>query len=474
MPIVFEYISQANQALHVNCMKLAFLFRTWPFLLTALGSIIIYANTWVPEEPNGGDNLWYIPTAMNLLCEGTLDLSSFAAELEEIPPWEGLWILDFDLDPRMVKHHGASYNLFPLGTSLVSLPLVWLHQKRYPPTEETNLVRYGNLMAGRFAAIFGGLSVGCMGLLFYTMGASRWHAFFMSMIYGFATPHFSTHAQGLWSHNPFSFFFLVALTLVLARKGKFAGWAGLPLATCYVIRPDASILIIAVTIYMLWRRPDKFIHYAICCAVVLASFIIHSLVIYQSLLPPYYLASRLSYSPRFWEAFAGHMASPNRGLLVFAPVFIFSFAGIYFTLQHRKEVHPLLVCLAPVPLLFWIIISFFPHWWGGSSYGPRLWSSALTVLIILQQPLLCMRSRSISVPPLQRRCLSLLFAVAVLWSAMIQYQGVTNQAVHDWNELPPNIDLHPQKIWDWSNLQFLARSTMNTNANELLAPNYGE
>jgi len=58
-------------------------------------------------------------------------------------------------------------------------------------------------------------------------------------------------------------------------------------------------------------------------------FLLHNLRVYHQLLQPYFLLHQPPGSiGGFLEALAGQFFSPSRGLLVFSPVLLFSFAGI--------------------------------------------------------------------------------------------------------------------------------------------------
>lgn len=82
------------------------------------------------------------------------------------------------------------------------------------------------------------------------------------------------------------------------------------------------------------------------------------------------------------------MISPSRGLLVFTPVLVFSIAGILRALR-SGWMRPLSICLTVLVILHWVSISLFVGiWWGGYSYGPRLFSDMLPILVLFLIPLL--------------------------------------------------------------------------------------
>ena len=45
--------------------------------------------------------------------------------------------------------------------------------------------------------------------------------------------------------------------------------------------------------------------------------------------------------------------------------------------------------------------------------------------------------------------------MALLWSLFVQFRGVSDMRVHEWNAWPTNIDLDQAKIWNWHDMQIL-------------------
>jgi hypothetical protein len=429
--------------------------RLWPLGLLSVLCAFIYSRTAAPEFPNSGDNLWYIPTAISIIEHGTTDVSMFAADLSELPPWK-VWLPDMKMDAgkRLVFLNGKHYNYFPIGTTLLSLPFVWLHLQIHPPHPEHNLILYSDLVAIRLAASLAGGTILLIGLIILSLGYNRFWAFSGAALFAFATPHFSAHARALWSHNAYVFVFCLALLIMLSKRGKYAGWSALPLAFGYIIRPDAAISICVLGVYMLFYHRNQLPLFIGLGLSVATAFVLYSFSVYGTHLPPYYLASRLDTS-NFWTAFSGHLVSPNRGLFIFSPVLMFSFWGIYRVLRHPARSHPVLPFLAILVLLYLPLLASFPHWWGGHSYGPRLFNPIVPALFLLILPLVDAGNwreniRTAAVP-------LVFFILFATWSIFVQVRGTSTEAAHRWNAVPPNIDLYPEKIWDWQDLQILAK-----------------
>jgi hypothetical protein len=149
----------------------------------------------------------------------------------------------------------------------------------------------------------------------------------------------------------------------------------------------------------------------------------------------------------------GHIISPSRGLIVFAPLFLFSAAGIVRVCAKPDTFHPIYRYLAVLPVVHWFAISLFERWWAGHSYGPRLFSLVIPVLVILLLPAWSTMQR---LKPGPRNLLTAVLCLGVAWGLFVQVRGVGNRAVHAWNAQEPNVDLNPGKVWDWKNMQIFA------------------
>jgi hypothetical protein len=107
------------------------------------------------------------------------------------------------------------------------------------------------------------------------------------------------------------------------------------------------------------------------------------------------------------------------------------------------------------PITHLIVISRFPHWWAGFSFGPRLCTDLLPGLFVL----LCLtiqQARATSA-----WLLPLAIALLGLPSILINtYQGLYNTATQHWNDRP-NIDRNPRLLFDWRYPQFLATKARN-------------
>jgi len=145
--------------------------------------------------------------------------------------------------------------------------------------------------------------------------------------------------------------------------------------------------VVAFTAFVLLRYRRYFLRYLLWAAAVAIPFVWYSWSIYHALLPIYYRAyTGLSFAT-FPEALIGQLVSPSRGLLIFSPVLVLSFAGIILKIKRRRwQAHDTL--LISIITLHWVLISLWWNWWAGVSFGPRIWSDMLPYLTYFVIPAL--------------------------------------------------------------------------------------
>jgi hypothetical protein len=173
--------------------------------------------------------------------------------------------------------------------------------------------------------------------------------------------------------------------------------------------------------------------------------------LYHSILPPYFSPHRVGASVHLLEGLAGNLVSPARGLFVFCPALAFSVYGIVRSLRSKGD-HLLEFFLAGTIVAHWLVISSFPHWYGGHSYGPRFFADVVPYLVYFLIPVL---ARLAGARGALRSWLILLFALLGLASFLINLNGAVNKATYRWNSMPTDIDKSPRRLWDWTDLQFL-------------------
>ncbi|MBD3370996.1 hypothetical protein GF402_11640 [Candidatus Fermentibacteria bacterium] len=341
---------------------------------------------------------------------------------------------------------GRMYHFFPLGTPVLALPFVAvanaLSLDMTDPADDS-------ACQGWLAALTVALSaIGSYLLCRIRLGMGR--SLLLAFLFVFGTSLISTCGVALWSFDFEVPLVLAALLLLLRPSGRPRGrWArafvlGTLLFLAYMCRPTAAALVVPLAVYLLLTDRPLGLRLLIVLAFWALVMGILSLGEYGSLLPPYYRPGRLG-SPDFLRALAGNLVSPSRGLLVFSPFFVpVLVMGI---LRFGKDSARLAMLFSWLVLEV-LLVSTFPHWWGGHSFGPRLLTDAVPAVLAIA---------ALTAPAgSEHRSRAYWIAVIILGLASVAIhsaQGLFNSATARWNR-PPDVDVHPRTVFDWDYPQF--------------------
>jgi hypothetical protein len=402
-----------------------------------------------PITEGGSDARGTLLTAQALVDHGTLSLDAYP-----------------DAPGARRRVGRRVFYAFPPGTSLTAVPAValaraaGLDMTKVPADEAMQNVLSSVAVAG----------IAMLSWLLARSVLPLWAAAGVATFFVFGTPVTSTMGAALWNLDFAVLATLAALLLVLrAERRARAPWqmafAGLLVAWGFWCRPQAVLAGVAIGAWLFGRavtsppearaeRVRRLAMMGVGLACGIGLLVLTSLAAYGLWLPTYYRSTRVGATDTFWTAMYGHLISPSRGLLVFAPLAAVSLGTL--ALAPRQGVRMPLV----TPSLLWMalhlaVASTFPHWWGGWSYGSRLMSDVLPAVLVAA----CAAAGVL----MQRRGI----VRAVGFSAFVvagaagvwinSVQGLWNPATRVWNRAP-NVDRFPGYVFDWTFPQFLATS----------------
>lgn len=345
------------------------------------------------------------------------------------------------------QKNGHYYYYFPLGTSIASIPFVALANG------------WGFKMLHSELAVQIGIATvtAILTLVFFIKLAriflSPLNAVAISGVFWFGSSLASTTGTALWSHNFATLFALIAIysSVKAAKEGKSQYWPliALFLFSAYLSRPTMALLAPCVLWFFFTYHKMAACKSAVFLGLLLACFVGFSLHEFNQFLPDYYMPKRLT-GEHFTEALVGNLISPARGLLIYSPFILLAWL-CYPNSSPQFTLKPSWFVVGIVwPVLHLIMISRFPHWWAGHSFGARLMTDVLPGLFLLTirtWPVVRTSARN----PIG---LTILAAASVFAVYVNSYQGMFNQYTGLWNA-EPNIEKHPEYLWDWKYPQFL-------------------
>jgi hypothetical protein len=307
----------------------------------------------------------------------------------------------------------------------------------------------------------------------------RW-AVAVALAFALGTPAWSTASRAMWQHGPSMLCIAVGLLCALRAQSGARGWMGMgaALATSYAMRPTDSIVIIVMVAWVVVAQRRHLLAVVAGALPPLVILVAVDLAVYHQALSPYYTGGQsFDVSGTTAVALAGNLVSPARGLFIFCPLVVLSVTGVVVRWR-AGELTAFWKALAVIPILHWVVISAFKHWWGGDSYGPRFFTDLVPVFVVLALPAVEVLARWLAPsrdrpapadtddvmdagtpgragPRLRwRRALVTLTVVALVWSVGVNAQGAILRSAWCWNNEPTSVDAHPSKLWDWSDPQF--------------------
>lgn len=415
--------------------------RHLPFLIIFLiVAILVVRQSGLPNS--NSDPLGTTVVSQNMLINHSVLL-------------HGKYAKYFLLPNQVVKYQaintprGLEY-YFPLGTPVLIMPVVAI----------ANLLGYNALHGNtdkELQSIVVSLIIFLLLTVTYGITVIYFHppsAAALSLFTFFGTVVGPTVGTGLWNIDIEILLISILLFLVLRyedvdgnKQQYLLGTVlGLSCFLGFFVRPTFAVINVSLFLYMFLSGRRKLLWIsATVSASLLSSFMMWSYVTYQAYLPPYYLASRLSFHSA-GTAFLGLIISPSRSIFIFSPVLLFLVLNNKLLRKRQPGKRTFAGIMVSAMALLFLINVFFPHWWGGWSYGPRILSDMAyigSIIAIVTVGSLTAHKRR------KTRSLAVFFIVGVL----LNWPGLFIPAALSWNALP-NVDQHPSVLWDWRFPQF--------------------
>jgi hypothetical protein len=414
------------------------------------------------------DSYWSVPTALSMMRHGSTAVDEFVPSAP-VDSHYGLECVPAVGPPVPYGQAngcpgGHWYNVFPIGTSVLALPLIFLMKiavalvgplvpKTGPLFSQPVVAAFfsGDFVAGHSlvelwcASTFGAIAV----WLQYRIASRflpRRQAVWLALLFAFGTSEWSIASRNLFPHGLTVLLLSAALYLALLAREEpsHIRFAGLALALAFTVRPSNVISAAVFTLYVAVHYRRYLVSFVGWALPVAVAFFAYHLVVKHSLIPLYLgIQARVAALP----GLAMYLFSPSRGLLIFTPVFLFSVAGIVLAWRMRWcwPLTPYLVAI--IPLHTAVIVTFWP----GHCYGPRYFADITHLLILFLIPAI-LYWRAMRGPA--RTVAAALFLLLAAWGVFAHGRGGTSIAANQWSALPVNVDQAKWRVWDWSDPQF--------------------
>jgi hypothetical protein len=295
-----------------------------------------------------------------LVLHGTVDLSG-----QKLLPAEFAF-----------PHDGKIYSEFGVGISVVSAPVYAVL---------TRLDASRKFMAGATAIAFvtGATLVLHRVLLKLVQPLIAGAA---SAVFALATPMWPIATTALHEHSAVALFQSVGLFGLFSR----ARWAplvsGLGFGFATFVRPTETIVAGLVGLfYLLRERRHRAVAYAAGAMVGIVGLVIQNRWLWGNWLQGGYVNNPEGFHGDPASGLFGLLLGWWRGMLVYTPVLVLGFVGLYLVLRKpRGFVEERMVVLGVASVAMIGLYSFWTEWWGGTSqYGYRFLLEIVPFLVVL-------------------------------------------------------------------------------------------
>ena len=340
---------------------------------------------------------------------------------------------------------GHWYSSYPIGGPVLATPLYlpiacvpWVRRQ-----DAATLIAVARV-AEKFVAVALAAAAAVLLLALLRRMLPEREAWLLALAFALGTGNWSTASQALWQHTYGQVAVLGCLYAIDrweegTADAKWEWIAGLCASCALTIRPTNIVLPVALGVVLGLRRTKPAAWIRVFAPVMLAGAL--------TAVGNFAVFGRFSggYSPvpsrHFLEGLAGILFSPGRGLLIYTPVAVFALAALSRRARAAAGPHRMVILAAGVFSVCQTgIVAFWPTWWGGYCWGPRLLTEMLAPLMILI---------AAGLPALSGSGWKWAVAAAAVYGCLIQGVGVYCYPKGRWDRAPVSVDSHPERLWDW-------------------------
>jgi len=330
-------------------------------------------------------------------------------------------------------------SIFPPGVAILALPiLVPAVLAGVSPSDVTSLLLLGHLVASILEAVAALL----LWSVFRRFVSVRWSVGLV-LLYVLATSVRTIGSQALWQHPAVHVAVAAVLWLTLEERAisvPRAFLAGLALGFGTVARQTTAIVLAGI----ISRR--TFLRAIAGFGIGIIPLLVYNAVAFGDPFEQGYGSK--PFDTPLPTGIYGLLLSPSRGLFVYAPYLLFAFVSLLLAWRAPGRVATRLRALGLVWLATLALYATYTEWWGGRVFGARFLDDLAPVLF-------CALAWGIGRGLLARRAWRAVFWVLAGWSLLL-FNAAALVYDQRWDTDPVNVNFHPERLFDWSDPQWLA------------------
>ncbi len=395
-------------------------------------------------------------TSQAILEKGTTNLYDYYTSVKPEEFANGTWKYMVNKKEKKVSF------LYPIGTSLLAVPIVGV----------ARLMGYDFIKKEDDMLWQSIISSACVSIIFMLLFlfAMQHTSYYPALIFSFSTcigsSILSSLGLALWNFN-FEIIFLLLTFIHISKTHhqpqNINGYKlGLLVFLSWLCRPSALVIFGVILLWLFIVNKKEFKKYILLIFILFIPFYIYSSIYYRLPVPPYYhplMWMHKTSNETFTSKLIAALFSPTRGFFVFTPVFILSFIGLLFKEVRKNKLYLIsFFCF----VLHTIMLARQANWWGGWSFGPRLFTDALIPVFIM----LIITYSAVKGQLKSNIFLSVFIFLALPCIFIHTIKGAYDINTRNWNDAPAideNINFYK---WNTDYLQFLATEEGNVKKKE--------
>ena len=330
-------------------------------------------------------------------------------------------------------------SIFPPGIAILALPvLLPAVLLGVSPGDATALLYLGHLAATIVEAL-------ATLLLWSVLGrfvSAHW-ALTLTLLYAFATSVRTVASQALWQHAGVHLFVALALWLVfhdrpVPLRRELA--AGFTLGLASVVRQTAALVALGI------GGGRRVVLTVLAVGVGLLPLLVYDQLAFGQPFEQGYGSK--PFDTPLATGIYGLLLSPSRGLLIYAPYLAFALVSLALAWRRPGPVARRLRGLGVAWGLTLALYATYTEWWGGRVFGPRFLDDQAPVLFAAL-------AWGIGQGLLSGRAARAVFVAMATWSVAL-FNAAALVYDQRWDTVPLNVNFHPERLFDWSDPQWLA------------------
>lgn len=370
-----------------------------PFGITCV-TLLLWVSTFFfytlhANSSSTSDSLPNNFTAVNILYNNRIDLTNFNPYFKK----------RHQKSVEVANRQGVYFAKTPVINGILSVPYFYLfdHSNQIHHVSafdflQKNYETYYQSVGKYYASLLTSISVAIAFITLFTLFASYPLALLGAVSFGFTSMVYSTASQGNWQHAPslllITLSFYLLLRFLKLRQRNLLVAIAVFCAIASLIRLSNLLFFVSMFGMLLLEKRDRK-SLILPTQVFLFIIILWEIITLALGIPGGYNNEILLSIHNFniiytLRVMVSLFISPNVGLLVFCPLSVFSFLGMYKLFIQRRHInelsYPLLFFLSVSTISFVLMFLFNSLWWaweGGFSWGPRLLTEATPFLTYL-------------------------------------------------------------------------------------------